>query len=298
MVEIILETDSISGKIQSIIREAKQELTIVSPFLKLKHWDKINDALGFFFKDKEKEMIRPTIITRSKKGKPSEELEPYLKRSNVVFVKRLHSKVYLNEKAALVTSMNLHESSANQNHEIGVFFEETEFISRIVSHVDYLKYSGIEYRSNKTPLEEQTMLEQSAKDKFEAQKFKVLSKGRKWFKVETPEGYENQILISLAPNLKENIWYEADIVKKWQRLSYGGYNVQYKEIMNLRKTAGVCIVCGDELKLNPQKPLCRPCYHKHKSRRGNIEGRYCHSCGQSHQEITDMSPQCNDCRGL
>ena len=51
-------TKSISGKIESIIKEAQEELFIVSPYLKLETWIDIKKALNYAVKKE----IKITLI--------------------------------------------------------------------------------------------------------------------------------------------------------------------------------------------------------------------------------------------
>ncbi len=42
---------------------------------------------------------------------------------DIIFAERLHTKLYLNESECLITSMNLHESSKDNNFEVGYHFK-------------------------------------------------------------------------------------------------------------------------------------------------------------------------------
>ena len=117
------------------------------------------------------------------------------------------------------------------------------------------------------------------KEKLVHESFTVISIGYKWVNVITDEGYENKFLITTAPGLKEGAYYEADVKRKWQHTRYG-LKVEYSDIKNLQKVSGHCIICGTEIELNPEVPMCKPCYYKNKQFRGNIFGKVSHQCGK------------------
>lgn len=45
---------------------------------------------------------------------------------DVIFVDRLHTKLYLNESECLISSMNLYESSKDNNYELGYYFKNRQ----------------------------------------------------------------------------------------------------------------------------------------------------------------------------
>ncbi|UYP43927.1 hypothetical protein NEF87_000212 [Candidatus Lokiarchaeum ossiferum] len=297
MVKVITETDGVTAEILSIIKRARKELMIVSPYIQLDGWPRLNDALKYVLNDNEKNEIEITIITRNQpngNNKSLDELSPYLDRCRVYVVDDLHSKVYYNETTALVTSMNMYQHSAEKNHEIGVLFEERDKVLDVREHIKYLMSAGQKTVSEKKKNLEETTLAKNSKEQFSIQKFMVLSKGNKWIKVETDEGYENKILIANAPGLKDGSWYEAEVIKNWNRTKYG-LDVEYTQIKNIRKIQGNCIICGEEIELDPTHPMCKPCYFKNKKYRGSIFGKQCHICGTKQSGITDSKPLCKDC---
>lgn len=297
MVKVITETDGVTAEILSIIKRAKKELMIVSPYIQLEGWPRLNDALKYVLNDDEKKDIKITIITRNKKdgkNKSLEELTPYLDRCRIYVVDDLHSKVYCNESTALVTSMNMYQHSAERNHEIGVLFKDEDEILDVREHIKYLMSAGHKTISDQKKSLEEITLEKNVKEKFALQKFMVLSKGNKWIKVETDEGYENKILIANAPGLKDGSWYEAEVIKSWKRTRYG-LDVEYTQIKNIHKFKGNCIICGKEIELDPTHPMCKSCYFENKKYRGRIFGKQCHICGKKQSGITDSKPLCREC---
>ena len=111
----IVDTTTQSLIIENIISESEQYLIIVSPYLQ------INKRLMPKFDDCFARNTKTLILYRENKLKPFE-LDWFLSYKNVTMlpVKNLHAKCYINEKTALITSMNLYEYSQINNHEIGI----------------------------------------------------------------------------------------------------------------------------------------------------------------------------------
>lgn len=115
-----LRTSGISAKVEDLIREAKERLYIISPYLKLS--DNIKELLN----DKEREKVEVRIIFGKQELNPTE--MAYLQGLRYVrlyFSKNLHAKCYLNEKKMIITSMNLYEFSQQHNKEMGVLIDRS-----------------------------------------------------------------------------------------------------------------------------------------------------------------------------
>lgn len=113
-----LRTSGITAGVEELIREARERLYIISPYLKLS--DNIRELLN----DKERDKTEVRIIF----GK--QELNPtgmsylqQLKYVRLYFSKNLHAKCYLNERKMIISSMNLYEFSQQNNREMGILIE-------------------------------------------------------------------------------------------------------------------------------------------------------------------------------
>ncbi|QXP58684.1 phospholipase D family protein [Olleya sp. HaHaR_3_96] len=113
-----LRTSSISAELEILIRDAKKELYIISPYLKLS--DQVKELLN----DKEREKVEVRIIFGKQELAPSEMgfLEN-LKYVRLYFSKNLHAKCYLNENKMIIASMNLYEYSQVNNREMGILID-------------------------------------------------------------------------------------------------------------------------------------------------------------------------------
>ncbi len=113
-----LRTSGISAGVEELIREAKERLYIISPYLKLS--DNVKELLN----DKEREKVEVRVIFGKQELNPTEmAFLQNLKYVRLFFSKNLHAKCYLNEKRMIITSMNLYEFSQQNNREMGILIE-------------------------------------------------------------------------------------------------------------------------------------------------------------------------------
>ena len=117
----ILGTTKISYEIEEILDSANKYLILVSPYLKL------NNRLKVRLSDAFKKAETIYLIYRENELKNHDLI--WLKsfdNINLFSIKNLHSKIYLNQDFAIISSMNLYEYSQINNHEIGVKFAFNE----------------------------------------------------------------------------------------------------------------------------------------------------------------------------
>lgn len=113
-----LRTSGITAGVEELIREARERLYIISPYLKLS--DNIRELLN----DKEREKAEVRIIFGKQELNPTEmRYLQNLKYVRLYFSKNLHAKCYLNEKKMIISSMNLYEFSQQNNREMGILIE-------------------------------------------------------------------------------------------------------------------------------------------------------------------------------
>lgn len=113
-----LRTSGITAGVEELIREARERLYIISPYLKLS--DNIRELLN----DKEREKAEVRIIFGKQELNPTEmSYLQNLKYVRLYFSKNLHAKCYLNERRMIISSMNLYEFSQQNNREMGILIE-------------------------------------------------------------------------------------------------------------------------------------------------------------------------------
>lgn len=124
-----LRTSSITAELETLIREARKELYIISPYLKL------SDNMKELLNDKEREKVDVRIIFGKQELAPTE--MSYLEKLKYVrlyFSKNLHAKCYLNENKMIIASMNLYEFSQQHNREMGILIDTADENDKKVYH--------------------------------------------------------------------------------------------------------------------------------------------------------------------
>ena len=116
-----LNTSATNYFLEELIKNVKDRLILISPFLKL------NDRIKELLADKNRLKIDVRIVYGKSELQPEEiawlnELS-YVRTS---FCKNLHAKCYINEELCIVTSLNLYEFSQVNNNEMGVLFNRAE----------------------------------------------------------------------------------------------------------------------------------------------------------------------------
>ena len=116
-----LNTSATNYFLEELIKDAKDRLILISPFLKL------NDRIKELLADKNRLKIDVRIVYGKSELQPEEiawlnELS-YVRTS---FCKNLHAKCYLNEELCIVTSLNLYEFSQVNNNEMGILVRKYE----------------------------------------------------------------------------------------------------------------------------------------------------------------------------
>jgi phosphatidylserine/phosphatidylglycerophosphate/cardiolipin synthase-like enzyme len=116
-----LNTSATNYFLEELIKNAKDRLILISPFLKL------NDRMKELLADKNRLKIDVRIVYGKSELQPEEinwlkELS-YIRTS---FCKNLHAKCYLNEELCIITSLNLYEFSQINNNEMGILIRRSD----------------------------------------------------------------------------------------------------------------------------------------------------------------------------
>jgi phosphatidylserine/phosphatidylglycerophosphate/cardiolipin synthase-like enzyme len=116
-----LNTSGTNYFLEELIKDAKDRVILISPFLRL------NDRIKELLVDKDRLKIDVRIVYGKSELQPAE-IEwlrslPYIRTS---FCKNLHAKCYLSEDVCIVTSLNLYEFSQVNNNEMGILISRSE----------------------------------------------------------------------------------------------------------------------------------------------------------------------------
>lgn len=113
----LLETTAQSLEIETIFSESMDFTIIMSPYLKINN--RLKPKLADCFKQNNSNLI---IYRENELTKEEKKWFDNFSNIELIPIKNLHAKLYLNEKKALITSMNLYDYSQINNHEIGIKF--------------------------------------------------------------------------------------------------------------------------------------------------------------------------------
>lgn len=116
-----LNTSATNYFLEELIKNAKDRLILISPFLRL------NDRIKELLEDKNRLKIDVRIVYGKSELQPAEiswlKSLTYLRTS---FCKNLHAKCYMNEEMCIITSMNLYDFSQQNNNEMGILINRAE----------------------------------------------------------------------------------------------------------------------------------------------------------------------------
>ena len=115
-----LNTSATNYYLEELIKQTRERLIIISPFLKF------NDRIKELLEDKDRMKIDVRLVYGKSELAPQE--INWLRSLEFVrtsFCQNLHAKCYLNEEAAIITSMNLYDFSQVNNNEMGIYILRT-----------------------------------------------------------------------------------------------------------------------------------------------------------------------------
>lgn len=232
-----LTTYGTSSKIEEIIINAKKELYLVSPFLKLSKtfYERLKDA-------SENSIPIKMIYGKNELKQNEMELLKEIKGLELYFFENLHAKCYFNECKMVITSMNMYEFSEKNNREMGVLIDsktntelyesaKKETLSIIKSaKLDWSSATNI-YKSNNTYAQSRVK-ERNYNNNFR-------------------QGYCIRCYAPLPFNPERP--YCSDCYSVWSKFG----NPVYEE--------NNCHGCGEKSPATMYEPLCSKCYKKYQS---------------------------------
>jgi len=135
MVEF-LDSSNVSRKLAEIIKNAKEQIILISPYMEL------DSRIKRLLENKSESGINIFILYRP--AKSNKEAINWLKKlpnRRIYYRTYLHSKCYLNEKLAMITSMNMTKKSQQENYEMGILLNKKDHLnvySSIKKEVNHL----------------------------------------------------------------------------------------------------------------------------------------------------------------
>ena len=238
-----LTTTGVSYHLEEIIKTADKQLVIISPFLKLN--PRIRELLEA--QDRAKLDIR---VVYGKRDLQPEEIN-WLESGNIrtSFRKNLHAKCYLNEKQAILTSMNLYEFSQQNNDEMGILVsseDDSPLFNEIYAEAERILKASDEFRITVARVEPAKTVTPPA---TRAATREPQRKPEPSIGIPT-SGFciRDKATIPADPGKP----YCNRCFQSWNRFK----NPEYEE--------NHCHICGKENDSTMEKPACLSCYRKYK----------------------------------
>lgn len=243
-----LTTIATQYHIENIIKDAKKQLVLITPYLKL------SKTLFERLKDVDRQSVQIILIYGKDELKPEErEKLGELDNLSLFYFDNLHAKCYFNEEYMVITSMNMYDSSDEKNREMGVLIKRREDSSIFLDAEKEMK--SILAASKKEELKKSRILFQKATNTIYKAAENVLKKDvmepiNARLNSKQPQGYcircGNEIPFDLEKPLCRACY------SKWAEHK----NPDYKE--------AYCHTCGKSITTTIAKPQCRSCYEKSK----------------------------------
>ncbi len=221
-----LDTTGVSNELAQIIKGAKERLILISPYLQ------ICDRFKEMLEDQDRMKLDIRIIYGKSELQPQESnWLKSLKSVRTSICKNLHAKCYLNEKEALITSMNFYEFSQMNNNEMGIVVyksEDQKLYEEINDEVKRLIRISDEIRV--------TVEKVASKEELN----------------KNSDGY--CIRCGTRIKLDPEHPYCLTDYQKWKKFEDTAY---------IEKN-GACHICGKPNNSSMEKPVCKDCYKKNK----------------------------------
>lgn len=133
----LIKPSQISGEILTLFEEADEKVIIVSPYCKIGKWHKLLAKLNSLIERN----IEIEFYVREGEHETIKEIEQV--GIKPICIKNLHCKIYMNEKEAIVSSMNLLLSSEMNSLDIAHKTTNSEEFNELLDYYNrYIKQKG------------------------------------------------------------------------------------------------------------------------------------------------------------
>jgi hypothetical protein len=284
-----LTDKKLDEKLTDIIWNAKKELIILSPFIRLDDYCKT-----IFKKLKNSPELEIIIVFGKNEGETQRSLTPadlelFKDFSNItiIYCNNLHAKYYANENEALLTSLNLLGKSMTGNVEYGICFQNSK-LNLDKLYTDSISYTNEVILDNpcvfmKRPIFKKTNLGLSKKyieSKILYDMTDALYRNRD-FEKKFYKDFDVELLETDNKPSREEFIPE---VKQTEKKQYFNNN------RNQHIESGYCIRTGIKIPFDPQRPFSLEAYHSWVSYSNwNFQENYCHRTGRESNGRTSMA---------
>jgi hypothetical protein len=263
--------------VYDIIWYAEETLLIVSPYIKLSDYFK---SLFDNLMNNQKVQIILVFGKNEKdvcKSMSVDDFDYFKKFINisVIYVPNLHAKYYGNESKGVITSINLHDFSFQNNIEYGVFTEKKLInIGSIADNQAWETSWNIAIESEavfiKRPVFEKRII------------------GKRYIKSDvlydvTDKFYSHSGFAKKQSSIKRLTDFPEELMMG------SGSNVRPEREEVENKNIGYCIRTGVEIPFDPEKPLCEQAYASWaRYKNPDFKEKFCHKTGKPSFGKTSM----------
>ena len=141
-----LTTKGIAASIEKIIRDAKEYIVIISPYVKVD-----STYLERLYEAEQRHIKIYLIFGKEDLRDLEKEKIQRFKNIKIYYLENLHAKCYMNESIALITSMNLYGYSEANNREMGIEIDRNhnqELYESISNEALSIRQSAKEYNNH------------------------------------------------------------------------------------------------------------------------------------------------------
>jgi phosphatidylserine/phosphatidylglycerophosphate/cardiolipin synthase-like enzyme len=229
----LLRSHEISTAIINLIINAKENVYLISPYVKL--WNHLQQAISQALKRN----VEVFVYIRADKLPDYEETCRSLLQlgASVYTVNLLHAKVYANDSECIVTSMNLLDFSASNSEEIAIHTSSGEFKTQIDEYIRDLKGKALRFQ---IPVEDHSRAKPISRPQFNTKTNQERDKH--------PGGYCIRCKEEIERNNERPFCRKC--FSKWAEYKNPTYEEEY------------CHICGKKGDTSFAKPLCLSCFKK------------------------------------
>ena len=128
---VVIPPQKIGNGIRYIIENAQTKCIVISPYLEILEWKEMLDAI----KNAVDRNVIIELYIRNRHNYFNKSVSMLIDMGvNVFVVKNLHAKVYMNERNAIISSLNFVYYSYKHSHELGVFIGNGNIIADIIKY--------------------------------------------------------------------------------------------------------------------------------------------------------------------
>jgi len=230
-----LVTKGISYYLEELVKNAKERLILVSPYIKM------DKKLKELIEEQNRLKLDIRIIYGKSDLQPDEDAWfKSIQSVRLSFCQDLHAKCYLSENTAIITSMNLYEFSEINNHEMGIYVakaDDPDLYQAIYAESQRLIRISDEVERNVSkvsPVQGEKRIAKASQENSENVKQKVT------------QGFCIRCQAKIRLNSEKP--YCKGCYSSWAKFQNPSHEEKY------------CHSCGNTTKTCLEKPLCYSCY--------------------------------------